>query len=191
MLIGIGVVLILILIGYLFHRKWKFRPIIISVTLILIALVSYLIATNHQNHYGMHMFIDSSGSMLYSPIKDHPKILLYDDGTPNNQKRVYYFKQYPDQPTISKTDSQAAITKVTLIEQPATLITKTGYWLYNSADSQFWFDFSHNNNQLDHKSYYFNINSSWVEMSVTEAKNQHLLDTNTLQQIKQAKIAAY
>nr|WP_054671093.1 DUF4811 domain-containing protein [Lentilactobacillus senioris] len=126
MLIGIGVVLILILIGYLFHRKWKFRSIIISVSLILLAVVSYLIATNHQNHYGMHVFIDSSGSMLYSPIANHPRILLYDDGAPNNQKRVYYFKQYPNQPTISKTDSQATITKVTIIEQPASLVTKTG-----------------------------------------------------------------
>lgn len=191
MLIGIGVVLILILIGYLFHRKWKFRSIIISVSLILLAVVSYLIATNHQNHYGMHVFIDSSGSMLYSPIANHPRILLYDDGAPNNQKRVYYFKQYPNQPTISKTDSQAAITKVTIIEQPASLVTKTGYWIYNSSNSQFWFDFSHNNNQFDHKSYYFNINSSWIEMSITEAKQQHLLDANTLQQIKQAKIATY
>lgn len=191
MLIGIGIILILILMGYLFHRKWKFRPIIISVILILLALVSYLIATNQQKHYGMHVFVDSSGSMLYSPIKGYPKILLYDGGTPNNHKRVYYFKQSANQSTISKTDSQATLTKVTLLEQPATLITKTGYWIYNSVNSQFWFDFSHNNNQINHKSYYFNINSSWVEMSIAEAQKQHLLDTNTLQQIKQAKIATY
>lgn len=191
MLIGVGVVLTLIIIIYLLKQKWHFRYVVISICAILLCLTSHLIATNQQNHYGMHVFVDSSGSMVYSPITKHPKILLYDDGSPTNRGCVYYFKQYSGQTTISKTAPRAALTKINYVEQPATLITKTGYWLYNSPASQFWFDFSHNENQIDHKSYYFSLNSSWIEMSVHEAKAQHLIDAKTSQQLKRAKATTY
>lgn len=191
MLIGVAVLLIIIIGIFTFVRRAKYRGAVISISVVLLALTSYLIATNHRNHYGMHVFVDSSGSMLYSPIASRSHVLLYDDGTPTKRRRVYYFKQYAGQKNISKTAPDAARTNIILTNRPALLVTKTGYRLYNSPTSQYWFNFSNNANTVDHKSYYFYLNADWITMSIDEAQKQRLLDDNTRQQLQNARVANY
>ena len=172
----------------------KYHGIIAFFFLVIATLSGVSIVANDTYHYGMKVKTTTTRYQLVS-ASDKMNVLLYQP-LGNGSEKVYLYKTSSKQKIKPMKTKDSSAKYVITSDKPNVTVTEKRY-VYKDGLSKFFFGILHNNNELKHCYYTFNINRDWNVLTAKQAKeldklvkkNQAALKSQVETTVK-AKVAA-
>ena len=145
----------------------KYHGIIAFFFLVIATLSGVSIVANDTYHYGMKVKTTTTRYQLVS-ASDKMNVLLYQP-LGNGSEKVYLYKTSSKQKIKPMKTKDSSAKYVITSDKPNVTVTEKRY-VYKDGLSKFFFGILHNNNELKHRYYTFNINRDWNVLTAKQAK---------------------
>lgn len=131
-----------------------------------------LVTLNITHHFGMKQEVITKKVELHSSVaQNQMPILLYQDLGDGTEK-IYLYRTDEQQKKAKATDTNKVKNVVKTIDGTrAYLINMRKQWIYKNSFYQFLFNIADNNHEYIKQTNEFNLPTSWVILSVKQAKS--------------------
>lgn len=169
------------------ENKWQTG---LSFVLGFIFIVSLsLVTLNVTHHFGMKQEVITKKTELQSSVSQSQIPILLYQGLGNGTEKVYLYRTEKQQkkPKATSTEKVRNVVK-TIDGTKAYLTNKKKQWVYKNSFYQFLFNIADNNHEYIEQTNEFNLPTSWITLSVKQAKSlEKQIKNNQAQMAQEGK----
>ncbi|MGO0155159.1 DUF4811 domain-containing protein [Leuconostoc mesenteroides] len=167
------------LLGFLANMILENRVIRILTTLIMFIglIISVIgIVANIHDHYGMKTVTTTKKEQIYTAgdVNQGFGMLLYQGVGTNGKENVYIYKTSSSDAKknfVAKPDLKTTSRRENIAGNKAYKVTKTTRWVYKNNTYKLLFGIADNNKSLKHRRTIYQVPSTWIALTTTQAKS--------------------
>ncbi|MFT8673884.1 DUF4811 domain-containing protein [Leuconostoc mesenteroides] len=166
------------LLGFLANMMLENRAIRLLTALIMFIglIISVIgIVANMHDHYGMKAVTTTKKRQIYTAGDANQGfgMLLYQGVGTNGKENVYIYKTSSDakKTFVAKPDLKTTSRRESIAGNKAYKVTKTTRWVYKNNTYKLLFGIADNNKSLKHRRTIYQVPSTWIALTTTQAKS--------------------